>query len=215
MFEILAITNRLLCPGGKENYLKQIEKIASSGINALILREKDLCAGEYTDLAKDVSALCAKKKLKFIIHGFIKTAAELGCPYIHVPWILFSENYLNLNKAHITPGTFCQPKASGAAFGVSVHSQAEARFAEANGASWLIAGHIYKTQCKPGLENRGLEFLTELCQASAIPIYGIGGINENNIADAAKTGAAGICLMSSLMQSLDPSTLVGKLRDKL
>jgi thiamine-phosphate pyrophosphorylase len=43
-------------------------------------------------------------------------------------------------------------------------------------------------------------------------VYGIGGITGNNIAAVAKTGAAGACLMSSLMQSPDPAALVKSLR---
>jgi thiamine monophosphate synthase len=57
-----------------------------------------------------------------------------------------------------------------------------------------------------------LEFLAEICKASLVPVYGIGGIDENNISEVAKTGAAGACLMSSLMRSDDPSVMVERLR---
>jgi thiamine-phosphate pyrophosphorylase len=98
--------------------------------------------------------------------------------------------------------------------GVSVHSSEEARYAAEHGAAYLIAGHVFTTDCKKGLEGRGLEFLNDVCGVVHIPVYGIGGITEHNIAAVAKTGAAGACLMSSLMQSPNPAALVEDLRSR-
>ena len=194
MFEILAVTNRLLCAGGKDAFLRQIEKITACGVKALILREKDLALKDYTDLARDVMALCAAKNVRFIVHSYIEAALDLHCPFLHLPWSAFVLREKIGEKGSLS-------------FGVSVHSLEEARLAIERGASWLIAGHIFQTKCKQGLDGRGLEFLAALCKISTIPVYGIGGINEDNIATIAKTGAAGACLMSSLMQSEDPSVL--------
>jgi thiamine-phosphate pyrophosphorylase len=46
-------------------------------------------------------------------------------------------------------------------------------------------------------------------------VYGIGGITADNIAAVAKTGAAGACLMSSLMQAPEPAALAAGLRSRL
>jgi len=205
MFEFLAITNRHLCPKGNvafmnAPFLTQIEKIAASGVKAIVLREKDLSLKDYLDLARDVLGLCTSRKIKFIVHGLPQAAPELGCPYLHLPWTVFKENYIN-SKSVLS-------------FGVSVHNTEEAKLAIAHGASWLFAGHIYATKSKDGLEGRGPEFLAEICRLSPVPVYGIGGINENNITEIIKTGAAGACLMSSLMQSPDPSALISALTNK-
>lgn len=42
--------------------------------------------------------------------------------------------------------------------GVSVHSADEAVLAEKMGATYVTAGHIFATDCKKGLEPRGIEF---------------------------------------------------------
>jgi thiazole tautomerase (transcriptional regulator TenI) len=205
MFEFLAITNRHLCPQGNAafgnaRFLAQIEKIAASGVKAVVLREKDLSLKDYIDLARDVLKLCTVRKVRFIVHGLPQAALELGCPYLHLPWAVFKENNPGL-KDNLS-------------FGVSVHSTEEAKLAIAHGASWLFGGHIYTTQSKDGLEGRGPEFLAELCKLSSVPVYGIGGINELNITAIKKTGAAGACLMSSLMQSFDPSALISALTNR-
>ena len=55
MFKIVAVTNRKLCEG---DFLKQIEKVASENVAAIILREKDLQEEEYGKLAESVIAIC-------------------------------------------------------------------------------------------------------------------------------------------------------------
>jgi len=206
MFEFFAITNRHLCSQGNAafvnaQFLAQIEKIAASGVNAVVLREKDLSLKDYLDLARDVLGICTVRKIKFIVHGLPQAALDLGC-HLHLPWTVFKENFLSSDSPPLW-------KEKGIiSFGVSVHKTEEANLAIAHGASWLIGGHIYTTKSKDGLEGRGPEFLAELCKFSSVPVYGIGGINEQNISAIKKTGAAGACLMSSLMQSPDPSALI-------
>jgi thiamine-phosphate pyrophosphorylase len=81
----------------------------------------------------------------------------------------------------------------------SVHSVEEARAAEAMGARFLVAGHIFATGSKPGLPPRGLDFLRELCDNVRIPVFAIGGISMQNAQQCLDAGAAGICRMSYWM----------------
>jgi thiamine-phosphate pyrophosphorylase len=195
MLKIIAVTNRKLCHGGGQNFLSQIKGIALSGVDAVILREKDLPPDEYAALARSVSAICVNHGVDFIPHTFV--AAVEGAKGIHLPWAAFK------GAPRLPPGL---------AFGVSVHSPQEAAEAEREGAAWVIAGHVFATDCKKGLEARGLEFLSAASGAVKIPVYGIGGISEYNIAAVSKTGAKGVCLMSSIMASADPAGLIAKLR---
>ena len=83
--------------------------------------------------------------------------------------------------------------------GASVHSIEEAQKAERLGASYIIAGHIFATDCKRNLAPRGLEFLNNVCRSVKIPVYAIGGITPDNLRDVLNAGAAGACVMSGLM----------------
>ena len=75
----------------------------------------------------------------------------------------------------------------------------DAREAQALGCTYITAGHVFETDCKNGLPGRGLDFLRSVCATVDIPVYGIGGIDADNIALVRETGASGACLMSSLM----------------
>ena len=68
------------------------------------------------------------------------------------------------------------------------------------GATYVVAGHIFETDCKKGLEPRGLNFIKELSSILTIPIFAIGGINEENSNLVLNSGAYGVCMMSSLMK---------------
>lgn len=83
--------------------------------------------------------------------------------------------------------------------GASIHSIEEAKIAEEKGVDYVIAGHIFETDCKKGLAPRGLDFLRKVCKSVKIPVYAIGGINPQNISQIAQAGADGACIMSGFM----------------
>ena len=86
--------------------------------------------------------------------------------------------------------------------------QWDALEAQALGCTYITAGHVFETDCKKGLPGRGLEFLRNVCAVVEIPVYGIGGIDSDNIALVRNAGASGACLMSSLMATEDVTGLM-------
>lgn len=95
--------------------------------------------------------------------------------------------------------------------GTSCHSLEEVREAEGLGVNYIILGHIFSTQCKEGLEPRGLEFLRTVCLSTELPVYAIGGIDASNIELVRGAGAKAACLMSSLMLCEDVGTYFNEL----
>jgi thiamine-phosphate pyrophosphorylase len=183
MYKNIVITNRQLC----ENlFLEQINKIAKTKPDAIILREKDLNKKEYQALAMQVLEICSNNQVECILHHYVEVARELNCPNIHLSLIDFLKYRDRLSG-------FKQR-------GVSVHSLEEALLAQEEGATYLIAGHIFQTDCKKDLAPRGVAFLEELCQKVKIPVYAIGGLNEKNIPSVIEVGAKGICRMSFFMK---------------
>lgn len=196
MFQVIGITNRKLCEG---DFLKQIEKIAKCAPDAIILREKDMTRKAYKNLAGESMALCASYGVRCILHSFVDVAAELGATSIHVPM-------------HVLRGMNAEEKKRFSAIGASCHSVEEAKEAQMLGCSYIIAGHIFSTECKHGLLPRGTGYLEEVCTAVEIPVYAIGGICCENAALTKVAGADGICVMSSLMKCDEPETYLSRLR---
>lgn len=87
--------------------------------------------------------------------------------------------------------------------GKSVHSIEEAEQAERMGCDYLLFGHIYSTNSKPGLPPRGLAALEQIVNSVQLPVIAIGGIRPHHVASIANTGAAGIAVMSGILAAPD------------
>lgn len=178
---LISITSSVLCG---DDFLKRIELIASSGADRIILREKQLDEKSYTALAEKCLDICKKYGTAFSVNSFVDAARKLDAD-LHVPLFML-ENEPSLAKEF-------------SVVGVSVHSPDEAKRACGLGASYLVAGHIFATDCKKGLPPRGTGYLSDVVSSADIPVFAIGGINVRNCQEVFSAGAGGICVMSELM----------------
>ena len=195
------ITNRKLCEN--ENLEKQIKKIFSAyekkiilknfEIVALTLREKDLDKNKYLNLVKKIYPFCKKYGIDLILHQNydLNLDEKYNIEGIHLSYEIFKSLNKNIREKLIKKYK---------RIGVSIHSLEEAKDVENLGATYVVAGHIFETDCKKGLEPRGLNFIKELSSILTIPIFAIGGINEENSNLVLNSGAFGVCMMSSLMK---------------
>lgn len=88
--------------------------------------------------------------------------------------------------------------------GKSVHSANEARQAEADGADYVIFGHVFPTKSKDGLPAKGLKGLEQVVASVSIPVIAIGGIKLEHVRETLCAGAAGIAVMSGILEAEDP-----------
>ena len=195
------ISNRKLCENG--DLEKQIEKIFSDyekkiilenfEIVSLTLREKDLDKNEYLKLIEEIYPICQKYKINLILHQNydLNLDEKYDIEGIHLSYSIFKSLNQNIKAELIKKYK---------RIGVSIHSLDEAKEVENLGASYLVAGHIFETDCKKGLKPRGLKFIEDLSSTLTIPIFAIGGIDEKNSQSVINSGAFGVCMMSNLMK---------------
>ena len=195
------ISNRKLCEN--ENLEKQIEKIFSAyqrkiilenfEIVSLTLREKDLNKNEYLKLVEKIYPICQKYRIDLILHQNydLRLDNKYNIKGLHLSYNTFKSLNKNIREELIRKYK---------KIGVSIHSVDEAKEVENLGANYVVAGHIFKTDCKKDLEPRGLKFIQELSLILTIPIFAIGGINQENSHLVINSGAFGVCMMSSLME---------------
>lgn len=214
-FQIIAITDRKLCKSQSANtkntakdidrFLARLELLAKSGVDSVILREKDLRESEYLSLAKEAigifesankanstntnkaNANNSSNECKLILHNFIEVAYKLEYPFFHAPFGVLED--LASNK--ILP----QKISENGVFGASIHSLEELAVALDFGVDYVIAGNVFESACKEGVQGRGVEFLREISGglehykndltkdfAKNLPIYAVGGICKENLA---------------------------------
>ena len=184
----IVITNRALVEG---DFLAQIKKVLRLRPHGLILREKDLSDAAYKALAGEVLALCADAQVSCFLHSRVQIAKELSCRNLHLSVPALEA---------MTPEERVQLREDFDRISVSCHSMEDMRFAVDCGASQIILGTIFETDCKKGLKGRGTGFVREICRACPVPVYAIGGITMARLPEVIEAGAAGGCMMSGFMK---------------
>ena len=180
----IAITNRALVQG---DFLEQMQKVIHLRPHAVILREKDLSNEEYEMLAEKILEMCSESGVCCFLHSRISVAHNLGCRNIPVLETMGHEERIRLKREFQE-------------ISVSCHSMEDMNIAVKNGATQIILGTIFETECKKGLKGKGLEFVREICKACPVPVYAIGGINLERLQQVMDAGAAGGCMMSGFMR---------------
>ena len=184
----IAITNRTLVQG---DFLEQMQKVIHLRPHAVILRERDLTDEEYEMLAEKILEMCRESGVRCFLHSRISVADRLGCRQIHISipvlMAMSEEERIQLRK------DFQE-------ISVSCHSVEDMNVAVENGATQIILGTIFETECKKGLKGKGLEFVSEICKVCPVQVYAIGGINMERLPQVMEAGAAGGCMMSGFMR---------------
>ena len=184
----IVITNRTLV---QRDFFEQMQKVILLHPHAVILREKDLPDDAYEVVAEKVLDMCREEDVNGFLHSRISIAKSLDCGRIHlsIPVLesMKEEERRNLRK------DFQE-------ISVSCHSMEDMKTAVKNGATQIILGTIFETECKKGLRGKGLEFVREICKACPVPVYAIGGINMERLPQVIDAGAAGGCMMSGFMK---------------
>ncbi|MCM1506721.1 MAG: thiamine phosphate synthase [Ruminococcus flavefaciens] len=191
MFKIICVTDRKSC---REDFLTRIEKIAAAKPDRIIFRDKKSSYDYYFEFAMKVLKISDKYNVPCSVYSHFEIMGDI---HMTMPMLEhFPLSDINAKRF----------------IGASIHSVEEAVKAEKMGVNYVIAGHIFETDCKKGLAPRGLDFLHEVCNSVKIPVYAIGGINPDNIKLVAETGAGGACIMSGFMACENPHEYMNQLR---
>lgn len=193
---IYVITNRKQAGAG---FIGVVEAAAKSGANFIMLREKDMEECELENLAHEVKKAISGSAARLIINTNLNVAGNVGAYGIHLSFGDFMECSAEAVRQRLK-------------IGVSVHSLQEAEAAFKKGADYILAGHIFETECKSGVRPRGVEFLKQIRRAvPGVKLIAIGGIMPENAKEAISAGADGVAVMSLVMKSNIPSEEVGRL----
>ena len=176
------ITNRTLVQG---SFLEQMEKVVCLHPQGVILRERDLSDEEYEALAEKVLGICAREKVSCFLHSRISIARRLGCTDIHLS-IPYVQSMSETEREEL--------RRNFAQVSISCHSMEDMELAVQAGASQIILGTIFETDCKKGLQGKGVEFVRQICARCPIPVY------LERISLVRQAGAAGGCMMSGFMK---------------
>lgn len=81
-------------------------------------------------------------------------------------------------------------------FGASAHNLEEVERACVLGARYVMVSPVYPTGSKPGHSGIGLEGLSLLVSQSSAPVFALGGVTPERIAECRAAGACGVATLS-------------------
>ncbi len=161
------------------------------GAGIVQLREKEMPAGEFLALARQLRTVCSEERALFIVNDRIDIAAASGADGVHL-----GQTDVSCVEARKLLG-------SGAIVGVSTHAIEEARQAEADGADYIGVGTIFATQTKVPKQLAGLEYVRAIASEIRIPGYPIGGMKAGVIPSVVEAGADRVAVCTAIIAADD------------
>lgn len=186
---LYAVTDRAWV--GKQSLYEQVESALKGGVTIVQLREKDLDYESFLKEAMEISALCKRYKVPFIVNDNVDIAIKCRADGVHI-----GQSDMNLLQARKLLG-------ENMIIGVSAHSVEEALEAVKNGADYLGAGAVFSTSTKTNVSSLSKETLRDICAAVNIPVVAIGGISKLNMPELANCGIDGVALVSAVFAADD------------
>jgi thiamine-phosphate pyrophosphorylase len=200
-FSLCLVTDRSVVTGTLEEV---VEECLGAGLKAVQLREKDLASGELLALAQQLRESTRRHGASLLVNDRADVALAVGADGVHRTGSSLPISVIR----SISP-----PRGL---IGASVHSVAEARAAEPEGADFLFFGPVYDTPSKRRYgPPQGLAVLERVASAVRLPVFAIGGVTPARVAEVGRAGASGVAAIGAMLGAERPGDAVKAFLDAL
>lgn len=159
----------------------------NSNVDIIIFREKWASDKQAAALISSLRQEIDIKKTTLVINYHHRLALKLGVNNLHFSFA----DYKSEEK------WIASFEDESIKCGVSIHSLEQLKEIDQSLVDYLLVGTIFKTDCKPGIETKGVEGLEEIISNTNLPIIAIGGITDDNIHLIQELNIFGVAQMSS------------------
>ena len=167
------------------------------GVTVVQLREKNLCAREYVELARRLKIFLADTGVPLIVNDRVDVALAARADGVH------------LGQSDMDPRDARRLLGPEAIIGLSVETMEQAASLDVD---YLGVSPIFSTPTKPELTGGwGIEGLAGLRALSRHALVAIGGISAANAAEVIRAGADGVAVVSAICAAPDPEAAAREL----
>lgn len=200
-FSLYLITDRAAAPRPPVDV---VEECLAAGLRAVQLREKDLEARNLLALADTLREATRRHGARLIVNDRADVALAAGADGVQRTHASLPVTALR----EITPPGFL--------VGASVHSEAEAREAAAQGADFIVFGPVYDTASKRRYgPPQGLAALETVTRAVDRPVLAVGGLTPERVPEVLAAGAAGVAVIGAIYAAARPADATKAFLDAL
>ncbi|MGH9874889.1 MAG: thiamine phosphate synthase [Pyrinomonadaceae bacterium] len=182
--------------------LQLVQAAVVARIDLVQIREKNLSANVLYQLATRAAGITKGSATKLLINDRSDIAAAAGADGVH------------LTTSSLPTAVVRRAFGDGFLIGVSSHSLEEARLARGHGADFVVFGPVFETASKKEYgPPAGLARLAEVCsQLAPFPVFALGGVMVDNVAECFRSGARGIAAIRMLQQPHRVADVVDEIR---
>lgn len=174
------------CASGpvERRWLEALDRAIAQGICRVQLRSPTADPARWPELAATAAARCAAKDVEVLVNGDVALARSLGIG-LHL-------------RADQLASHGSRPVVDGVPLAASCHTVEELRAAESLGCDFAVVGSIKPTASHLGEAGIGWSGFARLREHVSLPLYAIGGLGPDDLADARQHGAQGIAAIRAL-----------------
>lgn len=170
-----------------------LDGVIRGGGRIVQLREKERPSGQCLPLVEELRDQARRAGISFVVNDRLDLALAVEADGFHVG----QDDLPALRVRRLIPASMF--------LGVSTHSLAEAKQAQADGADYVAVGSIFPTATKPESQLVGLDLVRAARRAVTAPLVAIGGITLDNVAEVIRAGADGVAVISAVCGAADPT----------
>ncbi|MDP3804085.1 MAG: thiamine phosphate synthase [Candidatus Omnitrophota bacterium] len=176
---------------GKERSALEIAKLAiAGGVDIIQMREKNKPANELLKLGRDLSGLCAKSNVIFMINDNPSIAKKAGADGVHL-----GQEDMSIYPIAMARSIMGEDKI----IGISTHSLSQFEKAGEEDVDYIAFGPVFPTKTKDYFI--GIRDVKKVLGNAKKPVFFIGGINLINIDELLGMGAENIALIRGITET--------------
>lgn len=179
------------------------EQMIDGGVDLIQLRAKGRPSAEIARVAAALHGVTLRRGIPLFINDCPEIARTVRAEGVHV-----GQDDSPIAEAREIAGLDC-------AVGKSTHSVDQAIGAFYEGADYIGFGPIFATPTKPDYQPIGLDEIRKVHDAVRVPIFCIGGIKLDNLAQVIAAGARRVVVVSGLLLANDIASYARATKDLL
>ncbi len=177
--------------------------LIEGGADLVQLRAKGFTPEQLVPLGTAMHAITASAGVPLILNDHPALVPIVGAEGVHIGQ---DDGTIEAARTLAGPGKWV---------GRSTHSPDQAREAFLEGADYIGFGPLFATPTKPDYPAIGLDGIRQVVVAAPVPVFCIGGIKPENLADVLAAGAERVVMVSALLRAPNPVATTAAVRAQL
>jgi 8-oxo-dGTP diphosphatase len=170
---------------GKDGFLAPLERALMAGARLVQLREPHMPTDEFMDYARQIAGLCHRYDARLLLNAEPGWVPHCDADGVHLNGKRLAQYSSRPLEDHFWVAASC-------------HNAEELRQAERLGADFAVLSPVAPTSSHPDAIPLGWQAFSRLCAGVNLPVYALGGMRTQDIAQARQSGAQGVAMVSQV-----------------